>query len=55
VGENRNFDLRREFNEHLDGVSGDIIQTTSILNGAFADLLVYGMPQEKADWLLGRC
>ncbi|QKZ13958.1 aromatic alcohol reductase [Spirosoma sp. KUDC1026] len=44
AGENRNFDLRRAFNERVDGISGDVLQATSILNGAFADLLSYGMP-----------
>ncbi len=34
--ENRNFDLRREFHDRLDGAR---IEATSILNGAFADLL----------------
>ena len=36
VGENRNFDLRREFAWRLDTAP---IAATSILNGAFADLL----------------
>lgn len=35
-GKNRNFDLRRQFNERLDAAP---IAATSILNGAFADLL----------------
>ncbi len=35
-GENRNFDLRREFHERLDKAP---IAATSILNGAFAELL----------------
>jgi NAD(P)-dependent dehydrogenase (short-subunit alcohol dehydrogenase family) len=41
AGENRNFDLRREFRAYLDQTP---IQATSILNGAFADLLAYDMP-----------
>lgn len=41
AGDNRNFDLRREFMAHLDQTS---IAATSILNGAFADLLTYNMP-----------
>lgn len=40
-GENRNFDLRRDFMRQVDTKA---IATTSILNGAFADLLLYGMP-----------
>jgi nucleoside-diphosphate-sugar epimerase len=40
-GENRNFDLRREFHSYLDKVS---IQSTSILNGAFAEILRYNIP-----------
>jgi NAD(P)-dependent dehydrogenase (short-subunit alcohol dehydrogenase family) len=40
-GDNRNFDLRREFRAYLDKAP---IQATSILNGAFADLLTYDMP-----------
>ncbi|GAB3557955.1 NmrA family NAD(P)-binding protein [Spirosoma fluminis] len=40
-GENRNFDLRREFMRHIDTKP---IAATSILNGAFADMLLYGMP-----------
>ena len=40
-GDNRNFDLRREFKAYLDNAS---IKATSILNGAFADLLLYDMP-----------
>ena len=35
-GDNRNFDLRREFRTYLDKAP---IQATSILNGAFADLI----------------
>ena len=58
-GDNRNFDLRREFNHHLDQQKG--IAGTSILNGAFAEVLMYN-PQlldqkqhkvgyvEDADW-----
>ncbi len=40
-GENRNLDLRREFHKYLDQTS---IASTSIFNGAFADLLVEQMP-----------
>ncbi|MDR3680176.1 MAG: NmrA family NAD(P)-binding protein [Flavipsychrobacter sp.] len=40
-GENRNFDLRREFHIRLDAAP---IAATSILNGAFAELLSYNMP-----------
>lgn len=58
-GENRNFDLRKEFHQHLDKSS---IAATSILNGAFADILSYGTPLynvknysvgywgDKSDW-----
>jgi len=41
TGENRNFDLRREFRARLDQAP---IAATSILNGAFAELLTYGIP-----------
>jgi uncharacterized protein YbjT (DUF2867 family) len=41
VGDNRNFDLRREFHERLNKAS---IAATSIFNGAFADLLTGQMP-----------
>ena len=58
AGENRNFDLRRAFQQHLDQAP---IQATSILNGAFAELLTYNLPLldfkqhrvgywEDADW-----
>lgn len=58
AGENRNFDLRREFQAHLDQAP---IAATSILNGAFAEVLTYGIPLldlqcqrvgywEDADW-----
>ena len=58
AGENRNFDLRREFRVLLDQAP---IQATSILNGAFAELLTYNIPLldfkqqqvgywEDADW-----
>ncbi|MBC8082501.1 MAG: NmrA family NAD(P)-binding protein [Hymenobacter sp.] len=58
AGENRNFDLRREFRERLD--SSPIV-ATSILNGGFAELLTYNIPLldfkqqqvgywEDADW-----
>ena len=40
-GSNRNMDLRREFKAHLDGAP---IQATSILNGAFADMLTGQAP-----------
>jgi nucleoside-diphosphate-sugar epimerase len=40
-GENRNLDLRREFHKRLDQSS---ISATSILNGAFAELLTGQMP-----------
>jgi uncharacterized protein YbjT (DUF2867 family) len=38
-GENRNFDLRREFNQQLDKAP---IAGTSIFNGGFADMLLSG-------------
>ena len=41
-GANRNFDLRREFMRYAD--QADTIQVTSVLNGAFADILGYGTP-----------
>ncbi|SDF57194.1 NmrA family NAD(P)-binding protein [Cellulophaga baltica] len=41
AGENRNFDLRRDFKTYIDGTS---IQTTSIFNGCFADILMYNTP-----------
>ena len=41
VGDNRNFDLRREFHEHLQKRS---IAATTIFNGAFADMLTGQMP-----------
>jgi NAD(P)-dependent dehydrogenase (short-subunit alcohol dehydrogenase family) len=40
-GENRNLDWRREFHQHLDKAP---IEATSILNGAFADMLTGQMP-----------
>jgi uncharacterized protein YbjT (DUF2867 family) len=40
-GENRNFDLRREFKARLDQAP---IAATSIMNGAFAEILAYGTP-----------
>ena len=40
-GENRNFDLRREFHERL--ATADIA-ATSIFNGAFAEVLTYNIP-----------
>jgi uncharacterized protein YbjT (DUF2867 family) len=36
MGENRNYDLRKEFKEHLDKSN---IKATSIFNGAFADIM----------------
>jgi uncharacterized protein YbjT (DUF2867 family) len=41
AGRNRNFDLRREFKSRLDAAP---IAATSILNGAFADMLTDAMP-----------
>lgn len=38
-GDNRNFDLRKEFHETLDKSA---IASTSIMNGAFTDILTYG-------------
>ena len=40
-GENRNFDLRKEFHKKLD-TSG--IRYTSVFNGAFSDILAYNTP-----------
>jgi hypothetical protein len=60
-GENRNFDLRREFKAYLDNTS---VKASSIFNGAFADILKYNTPilnlkdksigywDEKGDWKL---
>lgn len=60
-GENRNFDLRREFRTYLDRTS---IQASSVFNGAFADILQYNTPilnlkeksigywGDKANWKL---
>lgn len=60
-GENRNFDLRRQFRDYLDSTP---IQASSIFNGAFADILRYNTPVlnlkdksigywgEKQDWKL---
>ena len=58
TGENRNFDLRKEFMAYIDTKS---IAATSIMNGAFAEILFYGTPLldfknkqvgywENADW-----
>lgn len=59
IGENRNFDLRKEFHQILDQSP---ILSTSIYNGAFADILRYNTPlfnvkeqtvayyDGKADW-----
>lgn len=41
AGHNRNFDLRREFHQHLNSAN---IATTSIFNGAFAEILAYNIP-----------
>lgn len=58
-GENRNFDLRKEFKEHLDKSQ---IKATSIFNGCFSDILRYNTPlfdtnnktivyyDDKIDW-----
>ncbi|RYY56051.1 MAG: NAD-dependent epimerase/dehydratase family protein [Chitinophagaceae bacterium] len=60
-GMNRNFDLRREFREYLDST---VIKSSSVFNGAFADILQYNTPVlnlkdksvgywgEKAGWKL---
>lgn len=60
-GENRNFDLRREFRAYLDRSP---IKAASVFNGAFADILKYNTPVlnlkeksigywgNKADWKL---
>ena len=40
-GNNRNFDLRKEFHAILDKSA---IASTSIMNGAFSDILTYGTP-----------
>ncbi len=40
-GENRNFDLRKEFHKHLSKAN---IAATSIFNGAFTDILRYNTP-----------
>ena len=59
AGDNRNFDLRKEFHQYLDKSP---IAATSIMNGAFADILGYGTPVynvknysvgywgDKSDW-----
>jgi NAD(P)-dependent dehydrogenase (short-subunit alcohol dehydrogenase family) len=58
-GENRNFDLRKEFQAHIDSSP---IKATSVFNGCFADILRYNTPlfnvkdqtvayyDDKADW-----
>ena len=57
-GDNRNFDLRREFHTRLDKAA---IAGTAVFNGAFAELLTYNLPLldfaqkrvaywEDADW-----
>lgn len=60
-GENRNFDLRRDFKKYLDEAP---IKASSIYNACFADILKYDTPilnlkndsigywGEKADWKL---
>lgn len=60
-GENRNFDLRKEFKRKIDNSP---IQATSIFNGCFADILRYNTPLfkvtektvayygDKADWAI---
>jgi nucleoside-diphosphate-sugar epimerase len=40
-GENRNFDLRREFHQRLDVAP---IASTAIFNGAFGEILTYNVP-----------
>ena len=40
-GENRSFDLRREFHQHLDVAP---VKSTAIFNGAFAEILTYNIP-----------
>jgi nucleoside-diphosphate-sugar epimerase len=58
AGENRNFDLRRQFHERLDLAP---IASTAIFNGAFGEILTYNVPVldfekkvvgywENADW-----
>ncbi|MDF7815177.1 NmrA family NAD(P)-binding protein [Hymenobacter sp. YC55] len=58
TGENRNFDLRKEFQVRIEQAP---LAATSILNGGFGELLTYGMPLldfkqhqvgywEDADW-----
>jgi NmrA-like family len=59
AGDNRNFDLRKEFHQYLDKSP---IAATSIMNGAFADILSYNTPLydvknysvgywgDKSDW-----
>jgi uncharacterized protein YbjT (DUF2867 family) len=60
AGENRNFDLRREFAARIDAAP---IAATSIFNGAFAEILTYNIPLldmrehrvgywEDADWAI---
>ncbi len=41
AGDNRNFDLRREFHHYLEGAP---IAYTSVFNGAFAEILTYNVP-----------
>ena len=44
AGDNRNFDLRKEFHQYLDKSPPGTIAATSIMNGAFTDILSYGTP-----------
>lgn len=46
-GSNRNFDLRREFHQHLNRAS---IAPTSIFNGAFTEILVGTAPIILSKW-----
>ncbi len=41
TGENRNFDLRKDFKKYLDAAP---IRASSVFNGAFADILTYNTP-----------
>lgn len=47
LGGNRNLDLRRRFHERLDGAP---IRATSVLNGAFMDMLTGQMPLVQFRW-----
>jgi hypothetical protein len=53
AGKNRNFDLRKKFYQYLDKSSitygaSTAIAATSIMNGAFADILSYATPAMKS-------